>query len=616
MLFGPKATTWPVLGVNMAGIVGPAGPQGVAGATGATGGNGATGAAGATGPQGSQGTQGLQGIAGIDGKTVIAGKAVLYGAADPDSGTASVDGDFYINTTSHTLFGPKAGTWPVVGVSMVGITGAQGAQGVAGASGAAGAVGPAGPTGLTGNTGPTGTTNASLITTGTLPVANGGTGQTGYAVGDLLYASTTTVLSKLADVATGSALISGGAGAAPSWGTPVKATNVAGGVAGAVNYQSGAGTTGFSAAGTSGQLLTSNGTGAPTWTSNIAGTVNLLSDAWNNTKVGTNTFNLASHGSKNTAIGENTLTSVTGSSWNSTAVGYQALMSATGSNNTAVGSGALTANTTGNANTASGLWALYSNTTGSYNTAFGEEALYSNTTASQNTASGAGALKLNTTGTENTGVGSGALVNNTAGNTNTGVGRNAGGWITTGSNNTAVGFGSAYLFTTGNDNTAIGAQTNITVGITNATVIGMGASVVASNAVRIGNTNVTYIGGQVAWTNASDRRLKQNILSSGLGLDFIQKLRPVTYSFITQPTVTQEGLIAQEVEAAAQSLGVTFYGVKVPATPDGHYSLTYSDFVMPLINSVKELKAENDALKVENEGLKTRLVKIEKALGL
>jgi regulator of replication initiation timing len=37
---------------------------------------------------------------------------------------------------------------------------------------------------------------------------------------------------------------------------------------------------------------------------------------------------------------------------------------------------------------------------------------------------------------------------------------------------------------------------------------------------------------------------------------------------------------------------------------------------MPLINAVKELKAENDALKVENEGLKARLVKIEKALGL
>jgi len=43
------------------------------------------------------------------------------------------------------------------------------------------------------------------------------------------------------------------------------ATNLTGGVAGAVPYQSGAGATGFSAAGTSGQLLRSNGVSAPSW---------------------------------------------------------------------------------------------------------------------------------------------------------------------------------------------------------------------------------------------------------------------------------------------------------------------------------------------------------------
>jgi hypothetical protein len=42
---------------------------------------------------------------------------------------------------------------------------------------------------------------------------------------------------------------------------------LAGGVAGAVPYQSGSGATGFSAAGTSGQVLTSAGASVPTWTS-------------------------------------------------------------------------------------------------------------------------------------------------------------------------------------------------------------------------------------------------------------------------------------------------------------------------------------------------------------
>lgn len=52
-----------------------------------------------------------------------------------------------------------------------------------------------------------------------LPVtpANGGTGITSYTAGDLLYATGSTALGKLADVATGSVLVSGGVGVAPAW---------------------------------------------------------------------------------------------------------------------------------------------------------------------------------------------------------------------------------------------------------------------------------------------------------------------------------------------------------------------------------------------------------------
>jgi hypothetical protein len=69
---------------------------------------------------------------------------------------------------------------------------------------------------------------ASLTLTTALTAANGGTGQLSYTVGDLLYASTTTALSKLADVATGNALISGGVGVAPSWGKIALTTHVSG----------------------------------------------------------------------------------------------------------------------------------------------------------------------------------------------------------------------------------------------------------------------------------------------------------------------------------------------------------------------------------------------------
>ena len=62
----------------------------------------------------------------------------------------------------------------------------------------------------------------------TITAAKGGTGQTTYAVGDLLYASASTTLSKLADVATGNALISGGVTTAPSWGKIGLTTHVSG----------------------------------------------------------------------------------------------------------------------------------------------------------------------------------------------------------------------------------------------------------------------------------------------------------------------------------------------------------------------------------------------------
>jgi len=60
------------------------------------------------------------------------------------------------------------------------------------------------------------------------PATAGGTGLTSFAVGDLIYADTTTTLNKLADVATGNALISGGVGAAPSYGKIGLTTHVSG----------------------------------------------------------------------------------------------------------------------------------------------------------------------------------------------------------------------------------------------------------------------------------------------------------------------------------------------------------------------------------------------------
>ena len=72
------------------------------------------------------------------------------------------------------------------------------------------------------------TTGTAANVTGIVAAVNGGTGQSSYAVGDIVYASTTTALSKLADVATGNALISGGVGVAPAYGKIGLTTHVSG----------------------------------------------------------------------------------------------------------------------------------------------------------------------------------------------------------------------------------------------------------------------------------------------------------------------------------------------------------------------------------------------------
>jgi hypothetical protein len=107
--------------------------------------------------------------------------------------------------------------------------------------------------GLTGLT-PAAATTGAVTLAGTLGAGYGGTGLTSYAVGDLLYASGITTLSKLADVATGNALISGGVITAPAWGKIGLTTHVSGTLPVA---NGGTGQNSY----TNGQLLIGNTTG-------------------------------------------------------------------------------------------------------------------------------------------------------------------------------------------------------------------------------------------------------------------------------------------------------------------------------------------------------------------
>ena len=160
-------------------------------------------------------------------------------------------------------------------------------------------------TGLT----PSTTTTGAVTVGGTLVAANGGTGQSSYTTGDLLYASGSSAISKLGVGTDGYLLtVSGGL---PSW-QPAPATGVTSFSAGTTGLTPSTGTTGavtlagtlaianggtngtatptagtvaygtgtayaFTSAGTSGQVLQSNGSGAPTWVT-PAGGVTLSND--------------------------------------------------------------------------------------------------------------------------------------------------------------------------------------------------------------------------------------------------------------------------------------------------------------------------------------------------
>jgi hypothetical protein len=144
------------------------------------------------------------------------------------------------------------------------------------------------------------------------------------------------------------------------------------------------------------------------------------------------------------------------------------------SSNTAVGSGALAANTTGTNNVANGYQALYLNTTGAFNTAIGTSTLSNNTTADSNTAVGQGALYSNT-GAQNTALGRSTLSNNTTGSNNTAIGNDALILNTTGGSNCCLGYDSGSALTTGSNNTIIGSIAG-TAGLADTVIIAAGAT--------------------------------------------------------------------------------------------------------------------------------------------
>jgi len=228
-------------------------------------------------------------------------------------------------------------------------------------------------------------------------------------------------------------------------------------------------------------------------------------------------YNLGT-GTNNTAVGSVALQANTSGADN-TAAGYNSLFSnTTGFNNTATGSNSLKSNTTGFRNTGFGAYALQSNTTASDNTAIGEEALTANSTGSFNTAAGSGALAQSSTGHENTASGAYALGNNTIGSRNVANGMEALRLNTTGDFNTAVGQEALYFNETGFSNVAVGAWT-LRFSTTQSNLVAIGDSALFKNGAGAsssldGTANVA-VGSKALYSNTTGRA------NSGVGYNVL-----------------------------------------------------------------------------------------------
>ena len=293
----------------------------------------------------------------------------------------------------------------------------------------------------------------------------------------------------------------------------------------------------------------------------------------------------------------------------------------TGVNNIAVGAQSLYNNTTGNQNTATGAQSLYSNTTGANNIAVGFQSLYSNETGIQNTAISNYALRSNTTGENHTAVGFNSLFSNTTGIRNTAIANYALYSNTTGSYNVSAGHQSLYNSTTGIANIALGVSAGdiITTGSRNV-IIGLGTDPSAENGndqivigyslagkgndtAFIGGTNGAYNEKNVTtWETTSDERIKKNIEDNNTGLDILSKIQVRNFEYRTPDEITnlpshaaiekdgvQLGVIAQEIQKVLPEC--------VSENSTGVLSVNTDPLVWYLINAVKELKAEIQALK-------------------
>ena len=215
----------------------------------------------------------------------------------------------------------------------------------------------------------------------------------------------------------------------------------------------------------------------------------------------------------------------------------------------------------------------------------------------------------------------------------TAVGYAAGGSLLTGHTNTLIGYQAGDALTDGTLNVCLGADADAGASdASNAICIGTNITAATNRIVmgKSGNTITNDFTSNGTFAQSSDQRLKTNIQTASLGLDFINDLRPVTYKWkastdldasdselnhlrvdkefnsvdhtdfdgtvvnTKNTDITMHGLIAQEVKTALDTAGVSNFNGW--GTDDKGVQLVSREmYVMPLIKAVQELSTKLDA---------------------
>ena len=253
-------------------------------------------------------------------------------------------------------------------------------------------------------------------------------------------------------------------------------------------------------------------------------------------------------------------------------------------------------NISGTDNVGVGVSALNAITSGNRNIALGFDALISGTTVNDNIAIGDHSLRAATTiSSRNVGIGTSTLAKIASGTSqNVAVGYIAGQEITTGYQNTIVGASAGITLTTGQNNVILGYGAEP-------------ASAGSNNNVYLGNTSMSnlYFSGAIIAT--SDARDKTDVEDSTYGVEFIDRLRPVEYTWNRrhlQPGDDNDningkrrvGLIAQELLEIMPDNENEVLNLVNEDNPE-RYHVGYNNLIPVLVKAVKDLKAEVDALK-------------------